>query len=284
MNLLVTGGSGNLGRYVVDELKGKHEVLVYDLKRPNQDYAKFIKGDILDIYALEKALKGIDAVIHLAAIPHPLSDPAEKVFNVNVQGTFNLLEACSRCKVKRVVMASSDSTLGFVFKVSPSLIPAYLPIDESHPLKPEDPYGLSKKIGEEICAYYTQRTGIETICLRICYVWFPHLKDAYRPLVYSPDKWWKTLWVYEDARDAARAFRLAVEAEGIKHERIFICANDNGTNEESLKLVERYYPKVKKVNTEKLKGRASLISNEKAKEILDFSPNYSWEDLLKDEG
>lgn len=284
MNLLITGGSGNLGRYVVDELRGKHQVTVYDLKRPCQDYVKFIKGDILDISTLEKALIGIDAVIHLAAIPNPLSDPPEKVFNVNVQGTFNVLEACARGKVKKVVMASSDSTLGFVFKTNPSLTPEYLPVDEYHPLKPEDPYGLSKKVGEDICASYTQRTGIETICLRICYVWFPHLKDAYRPLVYSPDKWWKTLWVYEDARDAAKAFRLAVEAEGIKHERIFICADDNGTNEESLRLIERYYPQVKRVNVDKLRGRASLISNEKAKDILGFSPDYSLEDLFEDEG
>lgn len=280
MNVLITGGSGNLGRYTVDEMRKEHRVIVFDIKEPHQKDVSFLRGDVLSISDLEKALKGVDAVIHLAAIPHPLSDPPEKVFIVNAQGTFNVLEAANRCKVKRVVMASSDSTLGFVFKTNPSLIPEYLPIDECHPLKPEDPYGLSKLIGEEICASYTRRTGIETVCLRICYVWFPHLKDAYRSLVDDPDKWWQSLWVYEDARDAARAFRLAVEVEGLKHERMFICANDNGTREESLTLIERYYPQVKKIDRERLRGRASLISNEKAKQILGFRPRYSWKDLL----
>jgi len=282
MRVLITGGSGNLGRYIVEEMKGKYEISLFDIKETEREDVRFFKGDILDISGLEKATKGVDAVIHLAAIPNPLFDTPERVFNVNVQGTFNVLEVASKCKVKRVVMASSDSTLGFVFKVNSCLIPEYLPIDESHPLKPEDPYGLSKLVGEEICASYTRGKGIETICLRICYIWFPHLKDAYRPLVDDPAQWWKTLWVYEDARDAARAFRLAVEAPGLKHERLFICADDNGTREESLDLIERYYPQVKRIYVERLKERASLISNEKAKEILGFSPRYSWRNLLEE--
>ncbi|MBC7328741.1 NAD(P)-dependent oxidoreductase [bacterium] len=282
MRVLITGGAGNLGRYVIEEMRGYYELVIFDIKEPENKDFKFIRGDILDIHSLERALKGIDVVVHLAAIPHPLSEPAERVFNVNAMGTFNVLEAASKCKVKRVVMASSDSTLGFVFRVNDSLAPEYFPIDEAHPCKPEDPYGLSKLVGEEICEAYTRRTGIETVCLRICFVWFPHLKENYRPLFEEPDTWWKTLWVYEDARDAALAFRLAVEKEELRHERMFICADDNGTKEQSLELIRKYYPKVKRVDEERLKGRASLVSNEKAKRVLGFYPKYSWKDLFEE--
>ena len=261
-------------------MKGKHEITVFDSKEPLDKEVKFIKGDILDIAGLESAFRDVEAIIHLAAIPNPKIDSPERVFNVNAMGTFNVLEGAARCKVRRVVMASSDSTLGFLFRANPPLMPEYLPIDESHPLKTEDPYGLSKLVDEEICQMYTRRAGMETICLRICWVWFPHMAEDYRALVDDPEKWWQYLWVYEDARDAAQAFRLGTEVPGLKHERLFVCADDNGTRVDSLELIKKYYPGIKKVDEAKLKGRASLISAEKAKKILRYRPEYSWKDLI----
>jgi len=228
MKVLITGGSGNLGRYVVEEVKSRgHEVAVFDAKEPRDKSVKFIKGDLLKLADLENACKGIEAIIHLGAIANPTLAEHEVVFNVNVMGTYNALEAAMKNKVRRFVLASSDSTLGFLFRASPPLMPQYLPIDEDHPLEAEDPYGLSKKVDEEVCLMFTRRYGIETVCLRICFVWFPDefrygdnvgSPENYRGLTQNADVWGPGLWVYQDARDAAQAFRLGAETPGIKHE------------------------------------------------------------------
>jgi len=289
MKVLITGGSGNLGRYVVEEMKGKHDVTVFDMKEPFDRSVKLIKGDILNLQTLKDASKDFEVIVHLAAIPAPDRATHDVVFNVNVMGTFNVLESAYRNKVRRVVIASSDSTLGFLFRVTPPLMPEYLPIDENHPLKAEDPYGLSKVVDEQLCWMYTRRTGLETVCLRICYVWFPNeyrygndvgTPQGYKGLVDNPDAWWQSLWVYQDARDAAQAFRLGAEVPGLKHERFFISADDNGTRVDSLELIKKYYPSVKKVDKSKLKGRASLICTDRAKKILGYRPKYSWKDII----
>jgi nucleoside-diphosphate-sugar epimerase len=260
-------------------MKAGHEIIAFDMKEPADKGVRFVKGDILDLAGLQGAMKGVEAVIHLAAIRHPMSDPPEKVFNVNAMGTFNVLEAAARCGVRRVAFAGSDSTLGFLFRRNPPLMPEYLPIDEDHPLKTEDPYGLSKLVGEEICRMFARRYDMETICLRVCRVWFPHLPQHYRSLR-DPKNWWQGLWAYQDARDAAQAFRLATEAPARGHQSLFICADDNGTPLNSMELIRKYYPGVQRVDEARLSGRASLISADKAKKALGYRPRYTWEDTL----
>lgn len=275
--ILITGGSGNIGKYIIEELKEKYQLVTFSRTSPKDKKVKFIKGDILKIKDLENACKGIDIVIHLAALL-PKDEP-EKIFKVNVIGTFNLLEVCCKKKVKRVIFASSNSCPGFIYQKK-RLEPEYLPIDENHPLKPQDPYGLSKLIGEEICRNYTNRCGIETICLRPPWIWFPEKAKVYEPFVKIHEAWAHSLWVYQDVRDVAQAFRLAVEVKGIKHERIFISARDNGTEYPTPDLIRKYYPKVKKINKSKLRGRASLIDISKARKILGYKPKYTWRDIL----
>ena len=128
MKVLITGGSGNLGRYVVEEVKSRgHEVAVFDAKEPRDKSVKFIKGDLLKLADLENACKGIEAIIHLGAIANPTLAEHEVVFNVNVMGTYNALEAAMKNKVRSFVLASSDSTLGFLFRASPPLFNAAIP-------------------------------------------------------------------------------------------------------------------------------------------------------------
>jgi len=279
MKVIVTGGSGRVGRYVVAELLRKHDVTVFDLNKPDYSEIKFVKGDITILEDCVKAFRGVDAIIHLAAIPHPLKDPPETVFRVNVMGTFCVLEAAVKCGVKKVITASSDSTLGFNFRKKP-LVPEYLPINENHPLKPQDPYGLSKLVSEEICRSYLAAYGIQTICLRPCWVWFPEEAERYLSLVERQDACMKNLWSYVDARDAAQAFRLALENEDVHHDIFFISAEDTASREETLKLIQRYYPQVPKVS-KRLTGRRSLIDCSKAKRILGYKPKYSWKKFEK---
>jgi nucleoside-diphosphate-sugar epimerase len=281
MKILVTGGSGLIGKYIVDELlQHKHTVGVLDLKPPKQK-VKHHKVDVLNLENVVKAVKGYDAVVHTAGIPHPLNDPAEKVFSVNVNGTFNVLEASARNKIKKVVFTSSESTLGFAFMTN-RMVPEYVPIDELHPLRPQDPYGLSKVIGEQICRTYSARYGIRTVCLREPWIWVPEGSERgkYKKLVTDYSQWHKNLWAFVHAYDVAQAHRLAVEQDlSSLHEVFFINAQQNWTGIDSRVLLGTHFPEIKKFAPD-FTGPASILSYRKAKELLGYEPRHSVRDIL----
>jgi nucleoside-diphosphate-sugar epimerase len=139
---------------------------------------------------------------------------------------------------------------------------------------------LSKKIGEEIAKSFTRGYALETVALRICYVWFPHMAESYPSLTVDPGerKWINGLWLYNDARDVATAFRLASEVPDLRHEVFLLSAEDNGTIFETMELVRRYYGKVPM--RKKLKGRESLADYSKATLILGYRPRYTWRDTI----
>lgn len=279
MKIIITGGSGNVGKYVLRELKRfHHEVTVFDLKRPKDEDVIFAKGDILKIDDCRRAFKEAEAIVHLAAIPYPVEDSPESTMNVNVMGTFNVHQAAEDLGIKKVVHASSDASYGFCYRKR-NLLPEYLPLDEEHPQKPQDCYGLSKKIGEEIAASFTRKCGMITIALRICFVWFPEEADSYKSLVKEPKKWNNLLWLYNDARDVALAFRLAVEAEGLEHEAFLISAEDNWTEFNSVELVKKFHSDRIPFKKE-IKGRQSLADWNKAKRLLGYGPRYRWKDII----
>ena len=281
MKVLVTGGSGLIGKYVVEELAGSHTVDVLDLKNPQAGYAMFHRADIVSISALTSVIRGYDAVVHLAGIPNPLNDPADKVFRVNTLGTFNVLEACALNGIMKLVFVSSESTLGFAFSKT-RMWPEYIPIDESHPVRPQDPYGLSKAAGELLCAGYTRTYGMQTVCLRPPWVWVPEDKEltVYRGLVKDYRNWPKNLWAYVHVRDLAQAIRLAIEWESpASHEVMFICADENWAGKESRTLMKEFYPETTTIHPS-LDTKGSLISNKKARELLKYSPRFAVKDLL----
>jgi len=280
VKIIVTGGSGRIGRYVVEELKKfGHEVTVFDVRKSRSKDVNFIKGDMLNIDDCKKAFKGKDAIVHLAAIPHPLNDPPEKVFNVNVVGTFNVHQTAADLGIKKVVQASSDSSYGFNYrKEADVLLPEYLPIDEDHPQKPADPYGLSKKVGEEIAKTFANRYGMITVALRICGIISPEPESVLEFKRVLKKGGWR--W-YNDVRDVAYAFRLVVEAKELKKYEVFcISAADNGSELDSVELARRewgsYIPFIKEI-----KGRESLYDWSKAKALLGYQPRYSWRNIIK---
>lgn len=282
MNILVTGGSGTVGKYIVDELTAHgHTVGVLDILPPKRKDIRYHHCDILDLDDLAGELNGYDIVIHTAGIPHPLNDPAEKVFTVNVMGTFNVLEASARNGIAKVIFTSSESTLGFAFMTN-RMVPQYLPIDEKHSLRPQDPYGLSKVNAEQICRTYSARYGIRTVCLREPWIWVPEesMIPLYRSLVTEYEKWHKNLWAYVHVYDVAQAHRLAAEndLENL-HEVFFITAKENWTGVDSKTLAKEFYPDVK-VLSPGFSDTQTLISHEKAKKILGYNPRYSVKDLL----
>ncbi len=285
--ILVTGGNGLLGRYVVHSLKDSYNVIVVDIKQSRTHPAanvRYVEADVLDLERMTEHSRGADAVIHLAAIPHPLNDPPQDVVRLNVMGTFTMLEAAARCGIRKFVYASSESTLGFAFAAKPAS-PLYIPVDEDHPLQPQDPYGMSKLLGEEMCASYTRRYGMQTLCLRMPWIWIPEPEEQafYRTLISEYPKWYKNLWAFVHGLDAAQAFRLCAHREHAEEHRAwYITAETNWTGRDARELAHEFYPAAG-IRSSLPHGPASLISNSRAKAELGFTPSYSVQDVFEGE-
>jgi len=282
MKILVTGGSGLVGRYVAGELSSSHQVEILDIKKPARGDLPYHEVDLLDEASARKCVREFDVVVHLAGIPHPLNDPPERVFRTNALGTFNLLEACAVNGIRRFVFISSESVLGFAFSTT-RMWPEYLQIDEHHPLRPQDPYGLSKLTCEQLCNGFSRRTGMQTICLRPPWIWVPEPNEIkmYKQLRSEYQKWSKNLWAYIHVYDVAKAVRQCVESPGLPvHDAFFICAPETWTDVESRSLAAEYFPETKTISPS-LSGNFSFISTEKAKRAFGFSTAYSWRDIIR---
>ncbi len=173
MNILVTGGAGHIGREVIARLlRHGHKVRVADLQPERLAnevagaQAETAQCDITDFAAVLPLMDGIQAVVHLAAIPNPNAGSGPDIFRVNCAGTYNIFEAAARAGIRRVATASSINAFGLSFSVQPFAVTAF-PVDEDQPGSTSDPYSFSKKITEEIAAYYWRRDRISSCCLRL---------------------------------------------------------------------------------------------------------------------
>jgi len=279
MKILVTGGAGNIGQTLVRHLAQKHDVTALDVKEPPEGIGSYVKADILDLDAMKTALEGFDAVAHLAGIPYPLPKAPEKTFLVNTMGTYNVLEACAVNGIKQFVFTSSDSTIGLVYG-KPGRKPHYLPLDEDHPTEPEDAYGLSKLVGEQLCRSCVLRTGMNVTIIRPTWVWQKAQADTYRQMVKKPEAWRECLWNYVHGLDLTRAIELALEKEwDSRCEVFFIAAAENGTEEATRDLLKRFLPGVTDIRAP-LDGRASLIDTSKARRMLGWKPEHTWAEVI----
>ena len=276
MRIAVTGSAGFVGTYVMGELLAHgHEAIGVDIRPPAADSAEFRQADLNDYPSLLRAFDGCAAIIHLAAVPDPGIVSPEELFRVNVLGTFNALEAAAAVGVRRFVAASSEGALGFSFRKI-DMAPVYLPIDEDHPLQPQDEYSLGKVLIEEMCRSYAYRGSLSTVSLRTCYVWDKSLGGFDR--IDDPAGAYGMLWLYVHATDAARAYRLACEVPDIENETLFIAARDCFASTPTRELLARFYPDVP-VRGE-LGTYSSLISGARAKAVLGFEATASWRDSV----
>lgn len=276
MRVVVTGGSGFVGSVVCRRLAQSHDVIVFDTKPPDSPGVSYLRGDILNSADLMYAMRGADAVVHLAAIPHPAIDSADAIMQTNVMGTQRVVEAAALGSPRRLVLASSDSAFGFVFGRG-LIAPQYVPVDEAHPSAPLDPYGLSKLLGEEICRRYSRDMGLETVCLRYCWVWTEALYGRLEELASQPELFVGQLWGYIDARDVAQAVEKSLLAEGLTHETLCIGAARTFQREPSLDLVRRFLGDGVQVRDEasfRADPHRALISNARAAERIGFAPEY----------
>ena len=278
-NVICTGGSGRLGRHVVALLRGSCRLTVLDAVPPDGDDA-YVRADIADIEALRRAFAGQDAVVHLAAIPNPRTAPPEVTFRTNVEGTFAVLQAAEEAGVRRVVVASSDSVVGFHYN-PPDWKPDYLPIDENHPLRPTEFYSLSKQVTETICRSYAARGRLEVVALRPSYIALP---PAYPELAArGSDLMNYHLWTYVAPEDVARAFELALALPEIRFDCFFITAADGLNTRPTLELVRERYgilPEIRRPDLYAHLPTASVLDGSRAREVLGFEPRRDWRRLL----
>ena len=273
MRIVVTGGSGKAGRWVVRDLREHgHDVLNVDAKHDGSVHGLCLVADLADDGQAFEALKGTDAVVHLAAIPAPdIRTPAE-TFRINTLSTYNVFAAAEAHGLKRVVWASSETVLGLPFDTPP----LFAPIDETIEPRPEWSYALSKVLGEEMARQFNRRTGIPFVGLRISNIMEP---DDYAAF---PSYWddaqlrrWN-LWGYVDCRDVALACRLGLGADVTGAEVCIIAAADTVMPRPSAELMAEVFPEVPL--TRPVTGRETLLSIDRARRVLGYEPAHRWSD------
>jgi nucleoside-diphosphate-sugar epimerase len=269
MRIAITGGSGRIGRAVVEmALAQGHAVVNIDRTPPPEDVshsdAPFIQTDIGDYDAFERAMRGCDALIHLAAIPVPGRHPDHLVHNNNVVGSYNALRAAAELGIQRVCQASSINATGAAFSRRPRY--DYFPLDEQHPTYNEDPYSLSKWICEQQGDSFARRyEGMTIASMR--FHWVVPSRDV--TAKYSSqigDALIKHLWAYTLLDAAARACLLSLTPQFSGHEAFYIVAPDIMMEQPSLELAQHYFPEVP-IRSD-MSGRNSFFSSAKAERLL----------------
>jgi nucleoside-diphosphate-sugar epimerase len=273
--VVVTGGAGKAGRAVVaDLLAHGHEVSSVDLVRAEFPCEQLV-ADLTDYGQTVDALKGAEAVVHLAAIPAPGLKPDEHTFRVNTTSTYNVFAAAPLLGLQRVVWASSETTLGLPFEQER---PRYAPIDEAHPPLPESSYALSKIVGEAMAVQFARRHGIPYIGLRFSNIMEPHDYARFPGFWGDPNVRRWNLWGYVDARDVAQSCRLALECRLTGAEVFIVAAADTVMDRPSADLMREVYPDVE------LRGplgeHETLLSIGNARRLLGYEPRFSWRDEI----
>ncbi|MDB5083976.1 MAG: NAD(P)-dependent oxidoreductase, partial [Bacilli bacterium] len=268
-----------LGRWVVKEfVEQGYQVVNADVRQPAESLCKTVVVDLKNLGEAYGVLAGADAVVHLAAIPVAYSHPSEVTFENNVMSTYNILEAAAGLGIQKAVIASSESSYGLCFAVHP-FGPQYVPVDEKHPQLPQDSYGLSKIVNEQTAEMFHRRTNMQVVSFRLGNVISPEAYVNFPKFIHDAKQRERILWSYIDTRDAAIACRLAIEAEGLGAVALNIAADDSSMDIRSRELMAARYPNVQDFRAP-LDGFESLLSNAKAKKLLNWQPKHFWRDQV----
>jgi nucleoside-diphosphate-sugar epimerase len=251
-------------------------VLAVDVVSPSEPPPAFLLADLTDFGQTVECLAGVEAVVHLAAIPAPGIHTEAATFRTNILSSYNVFEAARLLGLQRVVWASSETVFGLPFEREQ---PAYAPIDEEHPAYPESSYALSKLLTEELGRQLCRRSGAPYVALRFSNIMQPEEYERF------PSFWrdatlrrWN-LWGYVDARDVAQSCRLALEAD-VGAEHFIVAAADTVMNRPSRELIAEVYPSVPYRRT--TGDFDTLLSIDKARKLLGYQPVWSWRDHIAD--
>ena len=274
MNIVVTGGSGKAGRWVVSDLRGKgHDVLSVDLTRDASAAGPSVIADLADLGQCHDVIAGAEAVVHLAAIPGPGLRADGETFRANMLSTYNVFSAAVACGVGRVVWASSEMVMGLPFGTK---APPFAPVDETIEPQPESSYALSKLLGEEAARQLSRRSGIPFVGLRISNIMEPADYAAFPSYWGDVElrKW--NLWSYVDVRDVAGVVRCSLEAPIEGAEVCIVAAADSVMPHASADLMAQVFPLVQLRRP--LEGRETLLCIARARRVLGYRPEHRWQD------
>lgn len=273
--ILVTGAAGRLARRVVVCLAERgYDVLGTDREPCNEASLSFVQADLCDVSRVMELASGVEAIIHMGAIPGPGLDEY-KTFGNNVQSTFNVLEAAAYYKIPRVVFSSSALVMGFAHDPL-VFVPRYLPLDEEHPVAPFESYGLSKEVGECIGRMVARTTATSVVSLRFANVVTPEQQAEFPWPAPSPENpTTLVMWAYADPRDIAAAHVRALEADLSGHETFLLAQPSTRFRESTVELIQRNFGDQLEIRGE-LSGNASVINTEKARRLLGFVPQWDW--------
>lgn len=280
MKIAVTGGSGKLGRNVVRRLEHDgHEVLNID--RDGSRGPGFVSVDLRNyghvadvIMGLDDRNQGLDAIVHLAAIPAPGLAPDAATFENNMVSTYNVFQAARRAGIKKVVYASSETVLGLPFDIDPP----YIPVDEEYTARPESTYSLVKHLEEQMAIQLTRwDQDLSITALRFSNVMNPEDYEAFPSFDSDATlrKW--NLWGYIDGRDGALAVVRALENAKPGFETFIIAASDTVMSRSSAELAAEVFPGVE--IRKELGQHETMLSIDKARTLLGFEPEHSWRDF-----
>ncbi len=289
--IFFTGGSGKAGKHVVAYLLDQgHKVMNVDLTPLDHPGVDNLLADITDSgqmfnamssYAgldeLEpgKGVPGFDAVVHFAAVPRILIKPDNETFRVNTMGTYNVIEAAVKLGIRKIIIASSETTYGICFSDGQTN-PKVLPLEEDYDVDPMDSYGLSKVVNEKTARSFQRRSGVDIYALRIGNVIEPHeYAQLFPHYLAHPEVRRRNAFCYIDARDLGQIVDLCLQKDDLGYQ-VFNAGNDqNGAILPSNELAETFFPGVP--ITRELGEHEALFSNRKIRDVLGFKEQHNWQ-------
>ena len=287
--IVFTGGSGKAGRHAIAHLQGKgHKIFNIDLKPLDLPGVNTLSADLtksgeafnaltshfgFDGYELGHPPSAPDAVVHFAAVPRVLIEPDSATYAANVISTYNVIEAAMKLGVRKVIVASSETTYGVCFAEGDKDYHSF-PLEEDYDVDPMDSYGLSKVCNEKTARAFAMRYGADIYALRIGNVIEPHEYGMFAEFQKKPMMRKRNAWSYIDARDLGEIVHLCLEKDGLGFQ-VFNAVNDTITVETPTKeFLAKYCPKTPITRTMgKFEGP---LSNRKAREVLGFKEAHDW--------
>ena len=287
--IFFTGGSGKAGRHAIPWLvDAGYEVHNIDLVPLDHPRVTNLQADICDSGQIFNAMsmhrdfpdldhgKGpqpFDAVVHFAAVPRILIKSDNETYRINVMGTYNVIEAAVKLGVKKIIIASSETTYGVCFAEGHRDF-HHFPLEEDYDVDPMDSYGLSKVVNEKTARAFAERSGADIYALRIGNVIEPHEYDMFPTFFANPEMRKRIAWSYIDARDLGQIVHLCIEKSELGYQ-VFNAANNTvSANTPSRELAARFFPNVPfKREIGEYEG---LLSNRKIREVLGFREEHDW--------
>jgi nucleoside-diphosphate-sugar epimerase len=292
--IVFTGGTGKAGRHAVPHLVAHgYSVLNVDLKPLDVPGVPTLIADLTDSGQAFNALtvhptfagftegkppSPPDAVVHFAAIPRVLIEPDNVTFQKNVISTYNVIEAAMKLGVRKVIIASSETTYGVCFAEGDKDFHSF-PLEEDYDSDPMDSYGLSKVCNEKTARAFSLRYKADIYALRIGNVIEPDEYGMFKRFLADPPSRKRNAWSYIDARDLGEIVHLCLQKDGLGFQ-VFNATNDTATlNEPTTAFLKRSFPDAP--ITRPLGEREAPLSNRKIREVLGFKEAHDWRNYAR---